>query len=351
MPKSKKKNKKKGPTRKSGSQKQQRGIRTPPRPPYHALADPSWSDNGATQLIVACYRLLDVRDDWLAQGEARGVEAGLARGLFVDQRLTYIDTAEGVYPASTGDAIVTDPKLFRWPDLPKAPYLLVLSAFDDSGKFQSRNDALREIEELVGIINSIAGRNAGDAKVFELDVELPSGNYIGTAGPLVVGYYDSLDLSVDGIDQIVEGLRELTSLPRDDHTRVALSLRWFARGLRESGQDALISLWVAVETLAMPDETNVKPAVKDLGQIYGADTGTTANRFPLGRIQGLRSRILHNGEMVIVSSELNSYLVAVYRDLLFDTLGLAPRFWIDSFLNRSKFDVTKYLQSIEAKSK
>lgn len=342
MPKSKPPRK---PRKKGNPAKQEKGIKTPPRPPYHQLADPAWVEAGATTLLVDCRRILDV-PKWPFKNPA-GLHIPRARALFVNSKLTYFDTSKGVYPAHTADAIESDPKLFWWPDLPKTPYVLLLAAYDENAKFQSRDGALAEIGVLAGLLNALGGRNLGERQVFELEVDLESGNYIGTSGPLVLSYGNPVDLTRSYLDFLSDGIGKLETLADPVKNRARLSLRWFGRALQEQGHDEFVSLWVAVETIAMPNETNVKLAVAALGRIYGITEQAAKARFQLGRLQGLRSDILHEGLMPLIDTDLNRYLEALYRDLFFDYVALDPKRWVDEMISRTNFNVTSYLQKIQ----
>jgi hypothetical protein len=108
--------------------------------------------------------------------------------------------------------------------------------------------------------------------------------------------------------------------------RVDLSLRWLAYAARDRDVDAFLKYWIAIETLAMPDGTNVRPANELLARTYGLTLSEVVARFCLGRIQGVRSAIVHRGSRVPIPGELTKFLEAIYFDLIAAVLSVpSPR--------------------------
>lgn len=72
----------------------------------------------------------------------------------------------------------------------------------------------------------------------------------------------------------------------------------------------------------MPDETNVKPVNEILAKLYGCTLKEASDKFGVGRIQGLRSRIMHNGEDLSIHQDLSRYVEALFFDLLMSCFGI-----------------------------
>ena len=110
-----------------------------------------------------------------------------------------------------------------------------------------------------------------------------------------------------------------------DSDRIRLSLRWLDDAKRTDGVDSFIKFWVRLETLSGADrEDDVPKLLRDaLGAIYGVDSSAATERFDMGRVDGLRSLIVHQGQRVEISPLLLRYLNAVYLDVLAHTLGVA----------------------------
>ena len=119
--------------------------------------------------------------------------------------------------------------------------------------------------------------------------------------------------------------------------RVRLALHWFHQALHDDTQDEFIKLWVAVEALAMPDTTNVKPVNEILALSHGTTTEDAAKRFGVGKLQGLRSRILHKGEQLAIHADLTNYVRALFTDILLEVLGLPAQHRADAYMQAPAF--------------
>ena len=75
-------------------------------------------------------------------------------------------------------------------------------------------------------------------------------------------------------------------------------------------------------TIGMPDTTNVRPLNDSLASAYGIPLEEAHDRFAIGRLFGLRSRIVHDGFMMPIYGQLLQYIEAVYIDVLHQHLGL-----------------------------
>ena len=148
----------------------------------------------------------------------------------------------------------------------------------------------------------------------------------GLLRPTAVQLYDGLwshDGSVtdDARHRWMLAANALINHPQ--RARISLSLEWFDQAKRQHGVDAFLKFWFALETLSMPNDTNVRPMEERLATIYDTDLTTIRARFHVGRLQGLRSEIVHHGRLLRIPAELLDFLHSVYLDLLVDLLGFA----------------------------
>jgi hypothetical protein len=107
-----------------------------------------------------------------------------------------------------------------------------------------------------------------------------------------------------------------------DNARIHLSLRWFEEAHHRFNEDALLRYWVAIETLAMPNTTNIRPANTLLSRAYGVSYDSICTDIELGRLQKLRSDIAHGGLRGALDPRLLNFAAAVYTDILEALLGL-----------------------------
>lgn len=170
---------------------------------------------------------------------------------------------------------------------------------------------------------SIIGQSAAFAHVFDHVYRLdgsgvsvtsqPHSNYCTIGKPnLEKGY-------LDGILWIEKAL---FSTPPKEKNRIDLSLRWFHRATYDSGVDAFIKYWIALETISMPNTGNIRPLKAILAKAYSIKFCEVENTFGIGRICRLRSRIVHDGELIEIDLPFLFYMSCLYSDALFDVLGL-----------------------------
>ncbi len=100
-----------------------------------------------------------------------------------------------------------------------------------------------------------------------------------------------------------------------------LSLRWYLLAQRhplsteESELDLFVHYWVAFEALTM-DTTNVKSAEKLFESLHGTTREEVHSKLQIGRLQGLRSDIVHKGLTPDLDYRVLILLDALYVDAL-----------------------------------
>jgi hypothetical protein len=119
----------------------------------------------------------------------------------------------------------------------------------------------------------------------------------GTFGPTSILVANNLwwltpDVSEDAGDVWHRAANALSESP--ERERIELSLRWYDEAKRESGVDSFLKFWFALETLAMPNTTDIAPIRNALSLAY-PDCGDVDKKFGIGRTFGLRGRIVHDG--------------------------------------------------------
>jgi hypothetical protein len=107
-----------------------------------------------------------------------------------------------------------------------------------------------------------------------------------------------------------------------DRDRIALALRWMDQANRTDGVDAIVKAWTALETLSMPNTTNIRPMNDALSRMYGISSKEANTEFLTGHLQGLRSDVVHNGHVTPVGTIVGVYMHELFKDLLFERLGL-----------------------------
>ena len=177
---------------------------------------------------------------------------------------------------------------------------------------------------------SLAAAVLGGAVIYrELFMNVLSASEQGTAikgpdfGP--PKNFPAPSLDADSIRQYKEAYVALGSAVQDVKARVQLSLRWFEEAHHRFNEDSLLRYWFAIETLAMPNTADIRPANQLLANAYGKTEQEIRSEVELGRLQGLRSNIVHKGLTSPLDPRLLNFAAAVYADLLEATLGLPCR--------------------------
>jgi len=200
--------------------------------------------------------------------------------------------------------------------LPTGRYLLLMTPFDNEPLARAR------LREMLGLLYAYHGRNIAYERVYEQVIKLkqPGVQIFGESkeNPL---HLRVPALKAEDHQDLVFAIAAIPSLQSDMRARLELSLRWFEGAIKDSGPDALLRYWVAIEALAMPSTTNVKPINQMLAAGYQVTLQEASKEFLVGRLQGLRSDLVHGARIVAVRGELLSYLGALYCDLLFLDLG------------------------------
>jgi hypothetical protein len=156
------------------------------------------------------------------------------------------------------------------------------------------------------------GRNAVYEKYFEFQMDA-SVRQIGVhtlamLNPMCFGSPDFTRLS-----QVEEASRHLAGLPVAERSRLLLSLRWYSDALSVSGTDEFLRVWIAFEVLAM-NTTSVKSASDLLAAAYGIAKRDCVRQLRVGRLQDLRSAIVHKGTATPPKRIVINFLEALYTD-------------------------------------
>jgi hypothetical protein len=224
---------------------------------------------------------------------------------------------------------------------PLASYLLILQPFIVDGVEHSEYEVKKNAGIIAGLYAVINGYNMAYKRAFDFHCSMDGKTSCASPAFINPGAFPDPDLSTHRLEQISDLGKQLDEMTPQEKNRIKLSLYWFEQGLRANGLDGFIKHWVAIETLAMPDETNVKPVNEILAKLYKCTLKEASDKFGIGRIQGLRSRILHNGEDLSIHQDLSKYVEAIFFDLLMACFGINDAHRSASVLNSPDFDLKK----------
>lgn len=305
---------------------------------FHDLVPPEWVPAEDSELWTAAYRVLRAPVTAFPP-DPPIFDFGDVRAVVLWGTLHYLDTAAIRMSLTDAHQWQVDSKDATEKDTPESRYVVFLTRLiGDSDEPR----ALAAVAAARGLMIALNGRNMAWDCVYENIVR--RGQITGFSrsweNPLVFKVPDLTAQGVERISRVAAAYRASSDTTR---ARLALSLRWLESAMGESGVDAVVKFWVALETLAMPDTANIRPVNDSLQRAYQMPMGEVQTRFGVGRVAGLRSRIVHEGAIVSIHQNLIRYLEALYTDVLLDQLGQPPERLALAVLGTPGFDLPTLL--------
>ena len=201
---------------------------------------------------------------------------------------------------------------------PPGPTTLVIARISGSDEWAART----RIDGVVGLLSALAGQPVVHRHMENYRLSWPDGS-IGPTSQMVVNplWHYEVNLSLDAVNSWTAASAAASAHPDSD--RIYLALRWFDEARRASGVDAYLRFWVALETLGMPNSTNISLLRDQLGRIYGISQPEVESRFGVGKLFSLRSRIVHEGLRIDIQGPLLLLIAGIFIDILLDRLGFS----------------------------
>ena len=276
----------------------------------------------------------------------------LARALLVFFRgsvtFAYAERPD-IEPTEDRDARFRTPRRYGQATTPPGTYAFIIAPHDVDS-IEAREDVTEaQLDELEGLLTSYGGRATVYRRVIDNICNLGDNSvtiYFGNVDN--PAWYDPPDFSTPALANLTDVDIARSGAAQDVRARIDLSLRWLAYAGRDHGVDAFIKCWVAVETLAMPDDTNVRPANELLASRYGISLDDASRQFLLGRLQGVRSAIIHRGLRVEIPGEVAKFMEGVYFDLLTALLNVSAKARAQLLLRQGAFDLGQWLTRVAA---
>lgn len=199
-------------------------------------------------------------------------------------------------------------------------YLLLLSPWDIEGEEESEMLSEHRISIASSLLAVFNGRNIIYEHVF--DNVVMGNRFLPKPKPILTPLWNKKpNLSEERLGAISKASDIIYKLPENDKNRVELSLKWFLSAICDNGVNAYLKYWIACEIIGMPNETDISPLKKIIKEAYDVDD-EKVNDFKIGNLYGLRSAIVHNGEIIPIHGQLLKYIESLYIDVLFEKLKL-----------------------------
>lgn len=219
----------------------------------------------------------------------------------------------------------------------KGIYLLFLGHFKNKDEEQNVRE---KISAALGLIIAIYGRGVGYEKTYDNIIKINLNN-ISMECQMQVEILKEPDLEniIDKISEVDMNIQNLSEIKKN---KAILSLRWFNDATYDEGIDAFLKYWIAMEILTMERETDIKLLKQKICQIYNK---SNEDYFEIGRLFGLRGRIIHDGQITSVDEQLLKYMGALYKDILFDYIELPHEYVAEKEMKNDRgFILHEYLK-------
>lgn len=209
---------------------------------------------------------------------------------------------------------------------------------------RSEDEARFNLDVAAGLAGAALGRNAIFQLLFENLVDL-STKKVSVSTPVIRNplAIEIPEVSESGLSVFARCLERVADLGEAERNRVRLALHWHEQAARSLPRDEFLKQWIALEAIGMDERSNVRPLVELLAKAYALSYNEARAQFGIGRIFGFRSRIVHRGERLPINGLLQEYVEAVFRDVLFERLGLPCRRFASSVAASRSFNLRALL--------
>lgn len=224
------------------------------------------------------------------------------------------------------------------PSGPGAYAFIFIAAIDKNGKARPGHECVERVDTLASLLSVYSGRAAAWTKEFEYFLS-PNLQY-NMASPAIEqpAYWGKPAIN----DKVAAGIKKCDAIlghSTRDSERVALSARWYYRARIDRGVDGYLKLWIAIEALAMPTDTDTVSISQLLGEIYDLSSEAADTQFHVTLMARLRHQIVHNGASIPLDGHILRYASAIYDDLFFEIMGMPPQFRTQHELERQDVEV------------
>lgn len=306
------------------------------------LAPDLWfTQNEGSSFLLTAYRIISVPKESLLSG-IKTIDFTQVRAIILYGSLKYYATEECKIEVITENQLKFDASTVCFKDTTEGVHLLLLTPFEVDGKSGNEIIAKNNISVVAALFAAFNGRNMVYEHLFDNIVHMSGGMSGSTASILNPLLFPKPDISDGMIKQITESDLIISSLDEPVKKRYRLSLRWFISALNDNGVDAYLKYWIAIETIAMPDTTNIGDIKKIIAQAYNLSLNEVEEKFKIGKIFGLRGSIVHDGNFVPIHGQLLKYIEALYIDILFQHLNFPCENMALNIIECDEFDIDEY---------
>lgn len=215
-------------------------------------------------------------------------------------------------PAMTYEPVDrVDPHIRFWADDTQPMFFVeILLDTEDGSPREVLNEGRRKAASLTTLIELTLGRRVLGAVVTEeAGARFDDGHFNRRPGTTEFCWEPQLGVTGVPTSDIQRWAQTVISpwmeRPDSERLRFGLASRWYQAATCEPiGPFAFTQFWFALETLAMPDETNIRPLRELVARLTGEAQAEW--RTFLGRLNGIRGDIVHGATDEVSSEALDA---------------------------------------------
>lgn len=313
---------------------------TEPQQKLTDLAPSEWFEEpDKSSIWITAYRIMFADKEKLKNGQL--YDFSNLRVILIYGKLQYLETSH-IKPEIDNDGNVKLDANINNTETPEGGWLIILQPYVIDGAESTEYKIRVNAGIYAALYAAMNGRNMAFERVVDNIAALKDGKTSASSPSFInPGAFPVPNVSKDRCEVIHKAGIILQQKPDNDRRRIELSLHWFEKGIRSMGLDGFVNYWIAIETLGMPDTTNIRPLNQSLAKAYGITLEEATNIFGMGKIFGFRSRILHNGEDLPINQLLSEYMECIFVDILLEYLSLDSERKAINVLERQEFNLDR----------
>ncbi len=309
------------------------------------MAPKTWfKDPKESSIWLTCYKAFRMPLEQL--NGFHTVDLEKTRLVFLNGTLNYFEAGKPKTEIGSDGQFVMDAGQPSMKTTSQGTYVLLIAPFEVDGVENSEAETRDKIRDAIGLLANLFGRNIVFQHMFDNVIQLDGDKTTSFSQTFENPFFfPEVNFNSNGIVTLQETSTAISKLTTREKNRTYLLLRWFQYALYDpDGPSSFIKYWIAIETLAMPDTSNIRPINEALVKLYGLTVEAANQHFYVGRILNLRSKIVHDGLIVPINAHLLRYLEALYSDLFAIKLGIYCKKRAEAMLLDSACELQNFLK-------
>lgn len=292
-----------------------------------------------SSIWITAYRILFADKEKLKSGQL--YDFSNLRVILIYGKFQYLETSH-IKPELDNNGNVTLKGNIKNIDTPEGGWLIILQPYVIDGVEATEYKVKVNAGIYAALFAAMNGRNMAFERVVDNIATLKDDKTTAMSPSFInPSAFPIPDVSKERCETIHKAGLILQKKPDNIRRRIELSLHWYEKGMRSMGLDGFVNYWIAIETLGMPDTTNIRPLNQCLASAYGITIEEATNKFGMGKIFGFRSRILHNGEDLSINQLLSEYMECIFIDILLENLDVISERKAIKVIERQEFNLDR----------